>query len=955
MTPQYRIFYSWQSDIPTAKVLLLQSLNEVVRQLKGKGIHVIIEQGGGGSGFISIEDSVRTKIRRSDIFVGDVTPVGRVDDKGKLLPNANVMYEMGVATEVMTADRIIAVAMKGDWRVEDMPFDFNHYSMLLFDPEKDFQKLLGRIKQSILETDRLSRIANGRFFSDRLMKRNMASEKYLPDTFLESMEKKELARMFLAPNKFYALVYKRLFAMNFDHYNKIQRLNGSEKEFRLDLRRWDLEGKAIDMFKLSNSIEQLHKYISDEAVKLRKNGYEGGMAAFKVEELRDKLAAMRKQIMVVISAAGQGKTNFLCDLISNVLITSGVPFIFVNAYELSAEQLARSIAAEYDFIGNGSLEEVLLKADRFCQRHLQFFVIVIDGLNEHPKQSLFKGGLMRLLESVVGYNHVKVLMTCRKDFWDENFQMIEKTLGDKLIKVSLDRHHKSWNDEETTEDICLLERYGSFYETGVPTHPSIRRMLLDDRLLMRIFFEGYKGQDVTSLIQIDYIDLYDRYLVQLNEKIQVIIEQEAIANNTRGMAQKLFHRIIEWAVAHRVFTNIPLDGVLSTLTADERSCFSAFMSANLLLKHDLSEGALGTNDVLNFTYEQIRDYLVTRYLVDEVYNNDKDRFVDLIRAFTAEDSNLAEGTKMFLFLYARTHENKEICDLLKAQPWYEVTSMQYIWDLPEDIITDEEISQVKDHIKKNPESSGRMVSYIHWSPERYRKLNVLLFFEAIEEMDDSERADYLEKLSPSTVGKRLFFGVPVVTPRGHLLSQIRLGITRRKDKDDEERKALERLDECFSKNMGLVYVPMHNEEKNNNSVLPVFAYDSYRYLMKVHKGEKEDFLAQAGAREGYSREMFSMLYDAVFSEASDVKELYNEYYSNEYRDIRHFLSMHYSIPDKYLSEYVDVCESEDYRLIDFNSLSYGGDAVNGLVMSDDMGVRMYNWLNWQKDKDENKN
>ncbi len=185
MIPQYRIFYSWQSDNTKAKNLLLQALDEVKNQLESKGIAVQIEQGGGCGQFISIEDSVRIKIRRSDIFVGDVTPVGNVSLKGKLLPNANVMYEMGVATECMSADRILAVAMKGDWKVEDMPFDFSHYTMLLYNPKKDFQKLKDRIKERIIETDRISRIANNRFFSDRLLVRNINSGKYLPDTFLE--------------------------------------------------------------------------------------------------------------------------------------------------------------------------------------------------------------------------------------------------------------------------------------------------------------------------------------------------------------------------------------------------------------------------------------------------------------------------------------------------------------------------------------------------------------------------------------------------------------------------------------------------------------------------------------------------------------------------------------------------------------------------------------------------
>ena len=43
------------------------------------------------------------KIQKCDIFIGDVTPIGNVSLKSKLLPNANVMYEMGIATESMTA------------------------------------------------------------------------------------------------------------------------------------------------------------------------------------------------------------------------------------------------------------------------------------------------------------------------------------------------------------------------------------------------------------------------------------------------------------------------------------------------------------------------------------------------------------------------------------------------------------------------------------------------------------------------------------------------------------------------------------------------------------------------------------------------------------------------------------------------------------------------------------
>ena len=58
--PQYRIFYSWQSDNIRAKEVLQRALDDIKDQLKGEGVFVSIEHGGGCSQFISIEDSVLT-------------------------------------------------------------------------------------------------------------------------------------------------------------------------------------------------------------------------------------------------------------------------------------------------------------------------------------------------------------------------------------------------------------------------------------------------------------------------------------------------------------------------------------------------------------------------------------------------------------------------------------------------------------------------------------------------------------------------------------------------------------------------------------------------------------------------------------------------------------------------------------------------------------------------------
>ena len=951
MIPQYRIFYSWQSDNTKAKNLLQQALEEVKEQLKGKGIAVQIEQGGGGCGFISIEDTVRIKIRRCDIFVGDVTPVGNVAMKGKLLPNANVMYEMGIATECMQADRILAVAMKGEWKEEDMPFDFNHYMMLKYDPDKDLPYLLSQIKKRIIETDRISRRENNRFFSDRVVNKNIASGKYLPDTFLENRTIKQNARMFVAPHKMYPFVYNRVKVMNFDYYNKVQRLKGEKGSFRLNIKDWDLQDKTIDIERLRSIIKDFHSYLSKQIAKISKDGNEGWLTSRKIEQAVNELELMKKQVMVVTSDAGQGKTNFVSDLVRNVLKAGGIPYVFTNAYELSADQLAKSVAAEYNFIGDHSLEEVILKAEPYCHQHLQYIIIVIDGLNEHPNQGQFKNNLARVLDAIKEHYHVKVLLTCRKQFYDSNYQVLLHVLGDGLCEVKLEKSRRYWDGSETTEDECLIERYAACFNVKAPMAQGVRNELLDNLLLMRVFFQGYQGQDLSKLTQIDYVDLYGRYYEQLCEQIQGVIEQDAHVTNVRGMAARIFEKVVAWMVDKSVFTNLPLEGILKILTVDERQCFTSFMSANLLLKQDMTEGAAGVDDVLNFTYEQIRDYLVTRYLVDKVYPADRDRFLDLVKQYTEDSNNQAEGTRMFLFLYVRGDDRKEVHDLIKSYPWYERTLIGFIWNIHDEKITLEDIGIVKTYLRGHADDVVKELTYTHWSPIIYKNLNIQALFDVLDEKNLADRVAYLEEVWPSKTNHRSIFSEPVVTPRGKFISDVRAGIKKRKKKNDKERAVLERLEAYLLEGIDKPFIP-RPKIKRKSSPLVLYAYDSYHYLMRVHRGKKEDFLAIAGVEKGYAREMFSSIYDAIFAEAKDVVELYQDYYSNEYTDFKQFLSMHYSIPSNRVTRFARVKDEKDYRLIDFDALSYGGDTVSGLVMSDELFERMYNWLNWQNDEDK---
>lgn len=65
----------------------------------------------------------------------DITPIASCGRK--LMPNSNVIFELGFALHALGEKRVILLAKYGDWDVNDMPFDFNHRRIGMFSSAKD--------------------------------------------------------------------------------------------------------------------------------------------------------------------------------------------------------------------------------------------------------------------------------------------------------------------------------------------------------------------------------------------------------------------------------------------------------------------------------------------------------------------------------------------------------------------------------------------------------------------------------------------------------------------------------------------------------------------------------------------------------------------------------------------------------------------------------------------------
>lgn len=91
------VFFCWQSDIPRNRRILAGCINEAIdrvnKELRPEDRFVFDEAARDVDGSPDLDEVIAKKIARSEIVIGDVTPIG--DLHGKKIPNPNVLLEVG--------------------------------------------------------------------------------------------------------------------------------------------------------------------------------------------------------------------------------------------------------------------------------------------------------------------------------------------------------------------------------------------------------------------------------------------------------------------------------------------------------------------------------------------------------------------------------------------------------------------------------------------------------------------------------------------------------------------------------------------------------------------------------------------------------------------------------------------------------------------------------------------
>lgn len=134
-----KIFFSWQSDDKPVRNKIQKALKIAVEQI-GKEIEEADRPGldsdtQGTYSSEEIMDTIFKKIESASIFIADATPIASTEKK--LIPNPNVMAEIGYALKVMKPNTKLFVYVSDDPKAPDkMPFDIRGKKLFKVDIAK---------------------------------------------------------------------------------------------------------------------------------------------------------------------------------------------------------------------------------------------------------------------------------------------------------------------------------------------------------------------------------------------------------------------------------------------------------------------------------------------------------------------------------------------------------------------------------------------------------------------------------------------------------------------------------------------------------------------------------------------------------------------------------------------------------------------------------------------------
>lgn len=595
--------------------------------------------------------------------------------------------------------------------------------------------------------------------SKQFIHRNRKSRKYIPQIFVETDETKENYRFITHPVLFYNKAIEKYQHINLKPMNydlSTMGLPTLNKKTLIDLDQYDINS----IFEIS---EKNKKIIDEMSLSLQKLDHSFGIKNenfdftraffgsqyglhFPLDEISEKLSTFNIKNSIIMADAGQGKTNFLCDLINTFLSSYLIPVIAFDSSNIIEDNILKSLEEmRISLFGNDPKLFFSSLEDLWTYRQKQL-IIIIDGINEIKDPSNFENSIYSLIGRFQKYPYVRIIMSARNELFEERF---EKMAHDTNInKFNLRKPY--FNNPKI--DKRLFNGYMEFFNIQISHLGSdARKQLVNDKLLLRIFAEtfGNESADIPiKLMPIEHLNLaklFDQYLNR---------QQKIICKNSSEIIDFdcILNLIIESMLKNETFNEV----TINELSSKQVAFLDKIVEESILYKltTDVNEG-IRTRQItkISFTYDEMRDFLIANHLL-VLYAKDAELAMNWINKLTNQNSNypVTEGVRKYLFFASKETANHAFFSFIKSNSWYPLTLLQNIIMLDDTKITEQDLDIVKTMMFsfQGPYEKLFVEMIRRRTPNTSLKFDINFLFKLL--LDDSEKSkSFFEHiLAPTT-------------------------------------------------------------------------------------------------------------------------------------------------------------------------------------------------------------
>jgi len=592
-------------------------------------------------------------------------------------------------------------------------------------------------------------------------------KKYIPDVFTEITNIKEIARYYADPILFMKKVFEELGSINFLRLNEflskysLDLINysfnkSSTSEFQLDKLNQILEEvkafidnkinwiddfqKEIRTIKLGEGFSDVQKYWFD----WEKYEYESLYKyKWKLEDIKERLIAFETQVLIVTSAAGHGKTNFICDFVENVLFKREIPcllFFGKDFFETDLTNLENVIIQKLGYLSSCSdIHTVLDSIGSNFEKNKKCLVIMIDGLNEQKNYALFSGRLNELVKKLRKFYFVKFIFTCRSEYFKVRFNdFLTSDIGESiLLKEDFDSRIRSKDRNR------LFEAYSKFYRYKIQNiSDSIWRKLTDDPLFLRVFSEAYGDANspheiiITDLTHLYKNKIFDLYLNKKKTELSTKIPSDSLLKSySTYIFENVLFAIIERMLDSGMFMNLSKSKL--NFSKEQFDELDRMIDEDILIQENL-DASKGNDECINFTFDEFRDYLLAKIILKK--NPDVKTFEAIILELTSSKSMVSEGLARYLFYTHKESANEKLSLIIENFEWYERIFCNEIFAIDDHLVNNSDIRYLTTLFKLNQQYSRMFVEKLIYrrDTKNYQRLNVSCLLDIISELEDSE-------------------------------------------------------------------------------------------------------------------------------------------------------------------------------------------------------------------------